>query len=52
MGHKEKDVIKAAYDYHRYEDEMRKVAEIWADQVERIVNPPPPNIIPFQKKTA
>jgi integrase len=52
MGHHQKDAVKAAYDYHEYEDEMRRAAEIWADHIERIVAPPDPNVIPFQKKPA
>jgi integrase len=51
MGHHPKDAVQAAYDYHEYEDQMRKAANIWAEIVERIVNPQP-NVLQFPKNTA
>jgi integrase len=52
MGHHQKDAVKAAYDYHQYESEMRRAAQIWADHIRRVVGPPKYNVLPFQKKTA
>jgi integrase len=48
LGHEEKNVIKATYDHHRYEKAMRKVAEIWAQEVQMRMHPSP-KVVPLRK---
>lgn len=40
--------VQGVYDRHAYMDEKRDALERWAARVESIVNPPPPNVVPFQ----
>lgn len=35
------------YDRHEYESEKRRAFELLAQQIERIVNPPPANVVPI-----
>jgi integrase len=39
--------IEAVYDQHKYHAEMQKAYDALALMIERIVNPPPDNIVPF-----
>jgi integrase len=41
--------VRGVYDRHEYHDEKRQAFEALAAQIERIVNPPPGNVVPFQK---
>jgi Phage integrase family. len=48
LGHAVGD-IEATYNRHRYEDEKREALEKLAGLVERIVNPPPANVVPMRR---
>jgi hypothetical protein len=41
--------LHQTYDLHRYRDEKRRGFELWADQLVRIVEPPPETIVQFRK---
>jgi integrase len=41
--------IQAVYDRHGYESEMRAAFEALAAQIERIVRPPPPNVVSIRR---
>jgi hypothetical protein len=41
--------VQGIYDRHKYLDEMRRAYEALARQIETIVNPPPGNVVTFQK---
>jgi hypothetical protein len=41
--------LHQTYDLHRYRDEKRRGFELWADQLVRIVEPPPSIIVQFTK---
>jgi integrase len=52
LSHGHKNEMEKHYNMHSYMNEMREAAELWAREVARKINPPEPNVIPFQKKTA
>jgi integrase len=39
--------IRATYDRHSFEQEKRRAFELLAQQIERIINPPPANVVPL-----
>ena len=41
--------LHQTYDLHRYRDEKRRGFELWADQLVRIVEPPPSTVVQFRK---
>jgi len=41
--------VEGVYDRHSYADEKRDALEKLADMVERIVNPPPANVLPLRR---
>jgi hypothetical protein len=51
LGHGKKG-LQRVYDQHRYEDEMRQALEKWAARLRSIVNPPPANVTPFDRRQA
>jgi integrase len=42
--------IRGVYDRHEFYDEKRHAFEVLAGQVELILNPPPPNVIPLRQE--
>jgi hypothetical protein len=45
LAHGEKDLMEWTYHQYKYEKEMREVAELWAQEVMRKVDPLPPNVV-------
>jgi integrase len=45
LAHGEKDLMEWTYNQYKYEKEMREVAELWAQEVMRKVDPLPPNVV-------
>jgi hypothetical protein len=41
--------VRGTYDRHEFYDEKKRAFEAIAAQIERIVSPPPGNVLPFQK---
>jgi integrase len=39
--------VRAVYDHHRFHDEMKAAFEALASQIDRVVNPPTENVLPF-----
>jgi integrase len=49
LGHEKKKDLDWQYNHYKYEAEMKEVADLWAREVMRIVNPPPPNVIRLKR---
>src|SRR5262245_56252840 len=51
LGHAKRG-LQRVYDQHRYEDEMRQALEKWSARLRSIINPPPANVTPFDRRQA
>jgi integrase len=49
LGHAERDPMQVIYNHHKYEKSMRKVAEVWAQEVHMRMHPSP-KVVQFKKK--
>ena len=51
IGHSKKGLVRV-YDQHKYEDELIEALQLWADALDRIVDPQPPkqadNVVPLR----
>jgi integrase len=51
LGHAKRG-LQRVYDQYKYGDEMRQALEKWAARLRTIVNPPPANVTPFDRRQA
>jgi integrase len=50
MNHAAQDIGRKHYDQHRYEFEKRQALEIWARQLQAIIDGKPANVVPLRKR--
>jgi Arm DNA-binding domain/Phage integrase family len=51
IGHGKKG-LQRVYDQHTYQGELREALQLWANKLRDIVEPPPPNVTQFPRKSA